>query len=269
MDKRTMLGRAVRSGRGEVGLPANLRQSGSAVERTMTTDIVGLGLLWYAVFVISSTFHEAAHALAAWKLGDPTSRDVGLLTLDPLAHIRRSPVGMVIIPVVSFVWAGWMMGWASVPYDPRWARANRKRAALMALAGPAANLGLIALAVIAIRAGVLAGAFAAPDKATFDHMTAATSSGVGRSLAVLVSILLSLNLILLVFNLLPLPPLDGSQVLAMFLSGTWARRFRETMAQPPAQLIGLIVAWRLLAFILPAVRVLVLNLLYPGSTYGV
>jgi len=85
---------------------------------------------------------------------------------------------------------------------------------------------------------------------------------------VLVSILLSLNLILLVFNLLPLPPLDGSQVLAMFLSDASMRRFQQTMAQPPAQLISLIVAWRLLAFILPPVRVLVLNLLYPGSTYG-
>jgi Zn-dependent protease len=235
----------------------------------MTTDIIGLGLLWYAVFVVSSTFHEGAHALAAWKLGDPTSRDAGLLTLDPLAHIRRSPVGMVIIPIVSFAWAGWMMGWASVPYDPHWAHDNRKKAALMALAGPAANLGLIALAIIAIRAGLLAGVFAAPDKATFDHMTAATSPGASRSLAVLVSILLSLNLILLVFNLLPLPPLDGSQVLTMFLSDASMRRFQQTMAQPPAQLIGLIVAWRLLAFVLPPVRVLVLNLLYPGSTYGV
>ncbi|MHC4563761.1 MAG: site-2 protease family protein [Planctomycetota bacterium] len=235
----------------------------------MTTDIIGPGLLWYAVFVISSTFHEAAHALAASKLGDPTSRDAGLLTLDPLAHIRRSPVGMVIIPIASFVWAGWMMGWASVPYDPRWAHDNRRKAALMALAGPAANLGLIALAVIAIRGGVLAGVFAAPDKATFDHMTVATSSGAGRSLAVLVSILLSLNLILLIFNLLPLPPLDGSQVLSLFLSDASARRFQQTMAQPPVQLIGLIVAWRLLAFTLPPTRVLVLNVLYPGSTYGV
>jgi Zn-dependent protease len=235
----------------------------------MTTDIIGLGLLWYAVFVVSSTFHEAAHALAAWKLGDPTSRDAGLLTLDPLAHIRRSPVGMVIIPIVSFVWAGWMMGWAGVPYDPRWAHDNRRKAAVMALAGPAANLGLIALAIIAIRAGVMAGVLAAPDKATFDHMTAATSPGAGRSLAVLASILLSLNLILLIFNLLPLPPLDGSQVLSLFLSDASARRFQQTMAQRPAQLIGLIVAWRLLAFILPPARVLVLNLLYPGVTYGV
>ena len=63
-------------------------------------------------------------------------------TLDPLPHIRREPFGMVVMPILSYVLAGFMIGWASAPYDPYWARAHRKKAALMAMAGPASNLAL-------------------------------------------------------------------------------------------------------------------------------
>jgi len=228
---------------------------------------LGLGLVWYAVFVISTTFHEAAHGLAAWKMGDPTAHNAGLATLDPVPHIQRSPIGMIVIPIVTFLMGGWMVGWASTPYDPYWAHANRKKAAWMALAGPGANLALILLAAALIRVGMLLGLFAAPLESTWTQVTVARSPGLITSAAVVVSILFSLNLILLIFNLLPLPPLDGSEVIMLFLDDRTADRYREFMAQPTADLIGLVVAWNVIGVILGPAHALALNLLYPGAGY--
>ena len=232
-----------------------------------TPTEIGLGLLWFVVFVVSTTFHEAAHGFAALRFGDRTAYDAGLVTLDPIPHIQRSPFGMVLVPIVSFALGGWMMGWASTPYDPYWAHRNRRQAALVALAGPAANLALILFAAILIRAGMLLGAFAEPEQITWTHTTAATAPGVAAVAAIVVSVLFSLNLILLVFNLLPVPPLDGSEVLSLFLSDSTAERYREFMAQPTAGLIGLIVAWNVMDFVLRPVHTLALNLLYPGAGY--
>src|SRR4030042_794036 len=106
-------------------------------------EYAALGVIWYIVFIVSTTFHEACHGFAAVKLGDPTAYHHGLVTLDPLPHIKRSPFGMVIIPILSFALSGWMIGWASAPFDPYWALSNRKKAAWMALAGPGANLILV------------------------------------------------------------------------------------------------------------------------------
>jgi Zn-dependent protease len=228
---------------------------------------LGLGLIWYAVFVVSTTFHEAAHGFAALKLGDPTAHGAGLATLDPVPHIHRSPIGMIAVPIVTFIMGGWMVGWASTPYDPYWAQANRRKAAWMALAGPGANLAMILLAAGLIRGGMLLGVFAAPLESTWTQVTVAQSPGLITSAAVVVSILFSLNLILLVFNLLPLPPLDGSEVLMLVLDDRTADRYRELMAQPAANLIGLVVAWNVIGFILSPIHALALNLLYPGAGY--
>lgn len=236
----------------------------------MPVEQLGLGLLWYVIFVVSTTFHEAAHAFAALVFGDATARDAGVATLDPLPHIYRSPMGMVVIPILSFVLSlphGWMIGWASTPYDPYWAHENRRKAALMALAGPAANLVLIFLAAVLIHAGILLGVFAQPEEVTWTRTTIAQSPGIANGAAIAVSVLLSLNLILLVFNLLPVPPLDGSEVLSLFLSESAAQRYRDFVAQPTAQIIGLIVAWNLMDVILDPIYTAALNLLYPGAHY--
>jgi Zn-dependent protease len=235
---------------------------------------LGLGLVWYAVFVISTTFHEAAHGLTAWKLGDPTARNAGLVTLDPVPHLHRSPIGMVVVPIIAFLMSvtagggGWMIGWASTPYDPYWAQAHRKKAAWIALSGPAANLALILLAAAIIRIGMLLGLFAAPLESTWTQITVARSPGLISSAAIVISVLFSLNLILLVFNLLPLPPLDGSEIVMLFLSDRTADRYREFMARPAASLIGLVVAWNLIGVLLGPAQTLALNLLYPGAGYG-
>jgi len=233
----------------------------------MPVEQLGLGLLWYAVLIISLTFHEAAHGFAALRLGDTTARDAGLVTLDPVAHIRRSPFGMVVIPIVSFLMGGWMLGWASAPYDRDWAHRNRRKAALMALAGPAANLALIFIAVILIRGGMLLGVFEPPQSVTWERVTAAQSTGLAGGVAITVSILFSLNLILLIFNLIPLPPLDGSEIISLFLDDRTAERYRQFLAQPGAAIIGLVVAWHLIGFLLGPVQTLALNLLYPGAGY--
>jgi Zn-dependent protease len=233
----------------------------------MPTQELGLGLLWYVMFVISTTFHEAAHGLAALRFGDTTARDAGLVTLDPLAHIQRSPIGMVVIPILSFIAGGWMIGWASTPYDPYWAQESRRKAALMALAGPAANLVLTLVAAILIHAGMFLGLFAQPEQVTWTQTTVAQSPSIANGAAVAVSILFSLNLILLVFNLLPVPPLDGSEVLSLFLNESTAQHYRDLMAQPTAQMVGLIVAWNLMGVVLSPIHSAALNLLYPGAGY--
>ena len=227
---------------------------------------LALATVWYAGFIVSLTFHEAAHAFVAFKFGDPTAYHQGQVTLDPIPHIRRSPFGMVIVPIVSFILGGWMIGWASAPYDPYWADSNRRKAALMAMAGPAANLVLILLAALAIRAGMLMGFFHAPEQITFSRITAA-SPGPANAVSILISILFSLNLVLLAFNLIPLPPLDGSSILTFFLSDQAARRYNAVIQEPQYRLIGLIIAWNMLDFILRPVHTIALNLLYPGAGY--
>ncbi len=226
-----------------------------------------LGIAWYVVLLISLTCHEAAHSFVAWKLGDPTAYRQGQVTLDPVAHIRREPFGTVIMPILSYIFAGWMIGWASAPYDPYWARNNRRSAALMALAGPVANLILIILAGLTIRAGILLKVFHAPESVSFEQVTAAASPGLANSISVMISIVFSLNLILFVFNLIPLPPLDGSDVVSLFLSENAAERYTQLLQQPGIRLIGLVVAWNLMSMILGPARLLALNILYPGAGY--
>src|SRR6266545_4584116 len=84
----------------------------------MSVDGLNLAVfgICYIVFLFSTVAHEAAHGLAAHLGGDPTAYEGGQVTLDPIRHIMRSPIGLVLIPILSFLQTGWMMGWASVPF---------------------------------------------------------------------------------------------------------------------------------------------------------
>lgn len=228
---------------------------------------IRLAIAWYVLFVLSTSFHEAAHALAAFKLGDWTAYHGGQLTLDPVMHIRREPVGMVLVPLVCLALGGWVLGWASVPYDRDWARRYPKRSAMMSLAGPAANLSLVVAAAVLIRVGMSVGWFYAPEKVGAITVTATEMSGAPTVLAIVLSIVFTLNLVLFVFNLIPLPPLDGSGVLGLFLSEDAARAHEEFFSNRAVALVGLVVAWRLFDFVLNPVHILALNMLYPGSGY--
>src|SRR4051812_44632168 len=132
----------------------------------MTLEVIALGLIWYVVFLFSTTCHEAAHAFVAKREGDSTAFDGGQVTLNPLPHVRREPFGMVLFPIASFLMGGWMMGWASAPYDPAWSSRYPHRAAKMALAGPAANFFLALLAAVGHHLGLLARGFQPPSPPT-------------------------------------------------------------------------------------------------------
>lgn len=208
-------------------------------------NIIAFGLLWFVAFLFSTTCHEAAHAWAAKRGGDLTAYAGGQVTLDPLPHIRREPMGMVLIPWVSFFVAGWMMGWASAPYNPGWAREYPRRAAWMALAGPMANFTLVGVAAIGIHTGIAAGWFT-QNSYSFAGLVEATTAGPWEAVAALLSILFSLNLLLGVFNLIPIPPLDGFSVLGLLLPDDMTRRlmgFRDQMAQ--MTILGVLIAWQL------------------------
>ncbi len=234
----------------------------------MSPDIL-TGLVYYAVFLAATTLHEAAHAWAALRGGDKTAYHGGQVSLDPLPHIRREPFGMVVLPVLSVLLSGWPFGFASAPYSIDWARRYPKRAAWMALAGPAANLLLVLLAAAALRAGLAAGVFASPASVGFGQVVSAPSGGVWASAATLLSVLFSLNILLAVFNLLPFPPLDGSGVLPLFLSPGATRRYQELLwRQPALGWIGILIAWQLFDYVFDPVWLGAVNLLHPGATYG-
>jgi Zn-dependent protease len=229
-------------------------------------EILALGATWYAVFLLAITCHEGAHAWAAKLGGDPTAFHAGQVTLSPLPHILREPFGTVVVPILSYALGGWMIGWASAPYDPHWAERYPRRAAWMALAGPAANLALVLVAAGAIRGGVSLGVFVAPQSATFTRVVEATEAGTPAAVATLLSVLFVLNLLLFLFNLLPVPPLDGNSAITLLMSEELGRRFREFTQS--FGLLGLLLAWFLFGRIFQPLYTLALNLLHPGAGYG-
>lgn len=211
--------------------------------------------------------HEAAHAWTALKLGNDTAARGGQVTLDPTPHIRRAPVGMVVVPIISYIVGGWMIGWASAPYNPQWARQFPRRAALMALAGPAANFLILLAAGLLIRMGIAGQVFAAPDFISFSHVTDPAAPGIWLFCAGMLGIFFSLNLLLCVFNLLPLPPLDGSAVLMLLLPPAWGEKLLEIRRHPTVNLIGLYASWQLIGFIFRPIQIFAVQMLYPGSHY--
>jgi len=221
------------------------------------------GLLWYLVFLYSTICHEAAHAWAALQLGDRTAYEGGQVSLDPLPHIRREPFGMVLVPLLSFFLGGWMIGWASAPYDPRWALQYPRRSALMALAGPAANLALFLAAALVLRTGLEWHAWEQPFQPTTQHLADPLSGGLVPWLVKLVSIVFSLNLLLAIFNLLPLPSLDGSSLPLLFLPPALAQKYLTALWNPTVRFLGLLIAWNGFSPVFEPIRRLAMQALYP------
>lgn len=229
-------------------------------------ETVVLGLVWYVVFLLATTCHEGAHALAAQWGGDSTASLGGQVSLSPIPHIRREPFGTVVVPLASYALSGWMIGWASAPYDPHWAARYPRRVAWMALAGPAANLALMFLAVAMIRLGVTVGFFIAPERANFTQVVQATDpAGTPAAVALLLSITFVLNLLLFLFNLLPLPPLDGNSAVTLLMSKGAGQRFLELTRSFGA--MGLLLAWVIFNRLFDPLFTLSLNLLHPGAGY--
>jgi Zn-dependent protease len=201
-------------------------------------ESLALFLLWYFAFIFSVSAHEMAHAWAAVKGGDLTPKDQ--LTLNPVPHIRREPIGMVVFPIISYMLQGFMFGWASAPLNPYWIIRNPRPAGWVALAGPLANLGIAILASAVIIIGLNTGLFTVPYMIS---MTNLVGSNHIEGLARFISILFSLNIILFVFNLIPVPPLDGASVLGLLLPERMTLRLFEIVHNPQFAMIGLLVVW--------------------------
>ncbi|SDG96219.1 site-2 protease family protein [Roseospirillum parvum] len=149
---------------------------------------------WVLPVLLAITFHEAAHGFVAWRLGDPTAHKLGRISANPLRHV--DPMGTVILPgLLVLAKAPFIFGWAKpVPIDPRRLRQPRRDMVLVAAAGPGSNL------LMALIAGLLAHLlFLAPPEA---------AKWLGDNLFNAMVI----NLVLAVFNMIPLPPLDGGRV---------------------------------------------------------
>ena len=233
----------------------------------MPAEVFHALVFWLPAFLFSATVHEAAHAWTALRLGDPTGYLAGQVSLSPWPHVRRSPIGMLVVPIVTSLTQGWTMGWASAPYDPAWADRHPRRAAVMSLAGPMGNL-LIALTVFAIiEFGLASGAFEPPAHATIQHLVANAMPSdplqLGDFLAEGLSVLLALNVLLLVFNLLPLPPLDGASVLTLVLPANAARRLRVTVGSPGFAFVGILAAWQLFPALAAPILAALVRVLYP------
>jgi Zn-dependent protease len=229
----------------------------------MDAQILATLPLWLAAFLLSLTCHEAAHALAGRLGGDSTA--ASQVTLDPIPHIKREPFGTLVVPIASFFLqgGGWMIGWASAPYDPAWANRHPKRAAAMAAAGPAANFALAILAAVAIRIGVASGYFDLPMSGISLDTLVVAPEGVARGMALFLSVLFSINVILGSFNLIPLPPLDGYAMVPLVLND----RLRDKwfgLFSGGGSLLGLVVAFVLFAQVMPPVFHAAIGLLYRG-----
>jgi len=149
-----------------------------------------IGLL---VLIVSLSVHEAAHAWSASQLGDDTAKRLGRVTLNPVAHV--DPIGTLVLPLVAMASGAPLIGWAKpTPVNARNLRHPRRDHILVTAAGPASNLVIAVLAAAALRAGAS-----------------------GEWLGMFVVEALTLNVLLAVFNMLPLPPLDGGQILMALL----------------------------------------------------
>lgn len=187
----------------------------------MSQQQVVIKLFEFAILVFALSLHEAAHAWMASKLGDPTARMLGRLTLNPLKHI--DPFGTILIPLAMLFlpfFGDFLIGWAKpTPVTPNNFKHLRRDDILTTLAGPVSNL----LGAVAATALLIVLARLSPAAATVvrDLATGMRPDLSGASPAVPIALLLYLsiwlNLILAVFNLIPLPPLDGSHILRHFL----------------------------------------------------
>jgi Zn-dependent protease len=182
----------------------------------MSSDQVFMGVLQFSVLLFSLVFHEFGHAWMALRCGDTTARDLGRVTLNPLAHI--DPIGTVMFPLLQIFAGVPLIGWAKpVPFNRAALRNPRRDDMLIASAGPGFNLMLALVGAVAWRLSeaVLAGA---------DTGVSATLYQFGhRVLPVFVQI----NVLLALFNMIPMPPLDGSYIVANLLPTPLSLRFQE------------------------------------------
>ena len=197
----------------------------------------------FAVLLFSLTVHEMAHAWTADRLGDPTARLLGRVSLNPLVH--ADPIGTVLFPLIAMLTGAPLIGWAKpVPVNVRQLRHQRRDYVLVAAAGPASNLLLAFLA-----ASVLAILPVSPQ--TLD------AANISAPIASILSRVIFLNVLLAVFNMIPIPPLDGGNVLAGLLPFRLAVGFNRLRPYGFLLLYALILTGGFDRLVLPPYRFIV------------
>ncbi len=151
---------------------------------------------------MSVVIHEVSHGYAALALGDPTAKYQGRLTLNPIAHL--DPVGSFIVPAIGYFLGGFIIGWARpVPFNPYNLKSAKWGEAIVAVAGPLSNIAIAVIFGIVIRVGIA--------KDLLDPQFLG-----------LASFVVLINLVLAIFNMIPIPPLDGSKILFSILPHKWS-----------------------------------------------
>lgn len=211
-------------------------------------------ILYLIALVTAIAFHEFAHAYVADYLGDPTPRLQGRLTLNPLAHL--DPIGTVMLLVARFGWG------KPVQFDPYNLRNPRRDSALISIAGPTANFILATAGSIIIRLLLTS------------RLTLLSNSVVGFVAYIIVVVLqpiIILNVMLGVFNLVPIHPLDGFKIVEGILPDEYARQWHEL--EPYGLIFLLFLAFPIISNIAPLSRVItpaingILNVLLPGTQF--
>ena len=186
----------------------------------------------------------------------------------PMVQWRKTSFSMATI--LSYLLGGWMIGWASAPFNPAWQRQYPRRSAWMALAGPAANFSLMLLAGIAIRIGLAAGYFQPP---SFIHGYAGfvvpANSAEPTFFTSALSILFVLNLLLGTFNLLPVPPLDGHAGIMVLMPEALAQHYMAWVEHARGfAMLGIIIAWTLYGRMFLPILEFAIRTLYAGVRGG-
>lgn len=191
-----------------------------------------MSLITLAILIVSIIAHEVAHGIAALWQGDPTAKHAGRLTLNPIAHI--DPIGSILVPIMCTILSpGFMFGWAKpVPVNPYNFRSQKWGEALVAFAGPLTNIIIALVFTGLIRFFTFGPAFV--------------------SFAVTAIII---NIVLAIFNLIPIPPLDGSKILFSILPERWYRF--KTWVEEKGFLISIVVVLIAWQFLMPIVGLVV------------
>jgi len=171
-------------------------------------------------FLFACCVHESAHAWMANRCGDPTAAMLGRITLNPIKHI--DPIGTIVIPAIGLYYGGYMIGWAKpTPVDPRHFKSPVLDDILTSLVGPASNLLIAACATT----GLVIISLASSLGRQLVHGPVLATNSVLQPIVELLITFLDINVLLAVFNVIPVPPLDGSHVLRHFLPESVRRTY--------------------------------------------
>lgn len=200
--------------------------------------------IWTLPVVFAITVHEVSHGWMAKRLGDRTAQMLGRLTLNPIKHV--DPIGTLLVPGLLLLVGGFIFGWAKpVPVTPENLRDPKRDMAWVAMAGPASNLLMAAIWAGVLKLGLVLGT-----SASWVAMPLVYMGGAG----------ISINIMLCVLNLIPLPPLDGGRIATALLPGPWSARLSQIEPYGMIILLGLLITGLLGKVLLPVVNSLQVSL---------